>query len=85
VILRAADGRVLWDWAADKRFAYAVHEISVEGERSWSVAIPWPAAGTGDQLIVEAGLTTDEAAPRFGAAIPVTTPLTGAVRFGERQ
>jgi hypothetical protein len=84
VVLRAPDGRVVWDWAADKVFGQESHEVIVNGERQWTVAVPWPWAAE-EVLTAEAWLTTADRTPRIGAALPARAPQVSAPGYGQLQ
>jgi hypothetical protein len=83
VVLRGPDGRVVWNWAADKLFAQEAHETIVNGERHWTIAVPWPSAPGQDVFTAEAWLTTADRVPPLGAALPVAAPHVSAIADAE--
>jgi hypothetical protein len=69
LMLRASDGKVIWTWSADRSFIESLHELSVNGEWSKSVALPRPDAGT---YTLQAWLTTIGDSPQFATTVPLS-------------
>src|SRR5262249_50956314 len=68
VVLRDASGKVVYTWSDGQMFTQALHELTVTGEWSATVAIPRPAEGS---YTVQAWMTTSGGAPRYAATVPV--------------
>jgi hypothetical protein len=69
VVLRSADGTVVWTWSADRIFVQSLHDRTVSGEWTITVAVPRPAAGA---YTLQGWLTTIGDTPQFSATIPLT-------------
>jgi hypothetical protein len=64
-----SDGKVVWKWSAGRAFTELLHNRTVTGEWSTTVAVPRPSAGS---YTLQAWLTTMTATPQFSATIPLT-------------
>jgi hypothetical protein len=75
VLLRDADGNVLWAWPEGQVFTQELHTREVSGEWRTTVEIPKPPS-TGEPkaaiYTVQAWMTTMGAALQFAATVPVT-------------
>jgi hypothetical protein len=69
LVLRSSDGRVVWKWSDGRVFIQSLHDRTVTGEWSATVAVPRQAPGS---YTLQALLTTIGDQPQFSAAIPVT-------------
>lgn len=75
VLLRDAQGNVVWVWSLGKAFGQAFHTRDINGQWTATVEIPRPPS-TGQSAAsvytVQAWLTTMGPAPQFAATAPVT-------------
>ena len=70
-VVRDAAGRVVWQWSKDQMFAQSIHERSVSGP--WTVTLAAPSAGwSAGDYTVQAWLTTAGQPLQFAATVPVT-------------
>jgi hypothetical protein len=69
LILRAGDGTVVWKWSAGQNFIQSLHELTVDGEWSKTVALPRQPAGT---YTLQAWLTTIGDTPQFAATVSLS-------------
>lgn len=75
LVLRSGDGNVLWKWSTSAVFIASLHQRTVIGEWSTSVAVPRPVttpeAGPLTYTL-QAWITTIGDTPQFSATIPLT-------------
>jgi hypothetical protein len=73
-VLRDSDGRVVWQWSADRVFAQVEHQRSVNGEWTTSLRVPGsvlPVDESQTQIYsLQAWLTTTGITPGFSATFP---------------
>jgi hypothetical protein len=73
-VLRDSDGRVVWQWSADRVFAQVEHQQSVNGEWTTSLRVPGsvlPVDESQTQIYsLQAWLTTTGITPGFSATFP---------------
>jgi hypothetical protein len=67
----ASTGRTVYNWAADKLFVQAAQTVLVEGEKNWPVDFALPETLRPGRYIIEAYLTTAEAAQSYRARVPL--------------
>jgi hypothetical protein len=75
LVLRSADGRIVWKWSDGRAFVEALHDRTVNGEFSVTVPVPQPPAIPEAGPItytLQAWLTTMGDPPQYSASIPVT-------------
>jgi hypothetical protein len=69
LVLRGSDGSLVWKWSAGRVFVESLHDRTVNGEWSTTVAVPRPDSGA---YTLQAWLTTIGDPPQFSATIPLT-------------
>ena len=72
--IRDASGGTVYYWSANKRFTGEVRELSVTGEKNWTVTEKMDLKP--GEYVVEAWLTTDRN-PAFKAQVPITVSAIG--------
>jgi hypothetical protein len=75
VVLSGSDGNVIWKWSTGRVFIESLHQRTVNGEWSITVAVPRPVTTPESGPItytLQAWITTIGNPPQFSATMPVT-------------